>query len=76
MATANFTTKPPMLDGSCREMRSKELAGFGSIVRRNGSDVCLDQSVNGTCGDWGRHAGREEVKSFGQRHRSKQTVSR
>jgi hypothetical protein len=34
MATANFTTKPPMLDGRSSEMGSKELEIFGSIVQK------------------------------------------
>jgi hypothetical protein len=79
MATANFTTKPPMLDGRCLEMGYKELEIFGSIVSRNAPDVMLGPkgpSVDGTCSNWGRNAGGDEMESFGQRHRSKQTVSR
>ena len=42
MATANFTTKPPMLDGSCREMGFNTLGVLGPVDEKFRVVACVD----------------------------------
>jgi hypothetical protein len=76
MATANFTTKPPMLDGSCPKLGFRELSILVRVVENARGRTLRWDEVGQQ--EWVPVVGmlaEEEVGSFSQRPGLKQAVS-